>query len=222
VPMTADPWPLRHLVLRTPRLELRPDDDDGLFELIEVARAGIHPPEEMPFAFPWTDAGPEALGPNTVRHHWERRASIVGGSFVVNFLVRLDGKVIGEQGLVAEDFPITREVSTGSWLGRACQGQGFGTEMRAAVLMFAFDHLGAETARSSALDGNEASAAVSRKLGYRPDGTRLLVVRGRRRVERRFLLTAQDFFRPKWTLYTEGADACVPFLASGQIPPVKP
>lgn len=25
-----DPWPLRHLVLHTPRLELRPDDDAGL------------------------------------------------------------------------------------------------------------------------------------------------------------------------------------------------
>ena len=25
----TDPWPLRHLVLRTPRLELRPDDDAG-------------------------------------------------------------------------------------------------------------------------------------------------------------------------------------------------
>ena len=44
-----DPWPLRHLVLRTPRLELRPDDDAGLLELAEEARLGVHPPELMPF-----------------------------------------------------------------------------------------------------------------------------------------------------------------------------
>ncbi len=55
-------WPLRHLVLRTPRLELRPDDDPGLFELVEVAYRGVHPPEEMPFATPWTDADPAYLG----------------------------------------------------------------------------------------------------------------------------------------------------------------
>ena len=56
-------WPLRHLVLRTPRLELRPDDDDGLLELIEVAYRGVHPPEQMPFSIPWTDADPALPGP---------------------------------------------------------------------------------------------------------------------------------------------------------------
>ena len=38
-----EPWPLRHLVLRTPRLELRPDDDAGLLELVEEAYRGVHP-----------------------------------------------------------------------------------------------------------------------------------------------------------------------------------
>ncbi|MFC3899118.1 hypothetical protein ACFOWZ_47300 [Lentzea rhizosphaerae] len=33
-------WPLRNLVLRTPRLELRPDDDEGLYELVDVAPRG--------------------------------------------------------------------------------------------------------------------------------------------------------------------------------------
>ena len=35
-----DPWPLRHLVLRTPRLELRPEDDAGLLELVDLPTAG--------------------------------------------------------------------------------------------------------------------------------------------------------------------------------------
>jgi hypothetical protein len=48
-----DPWPLRHLVLRTPRLELRPDDA-GLLELVEEAYRGVHPPDRMPFLVPWT------------------------------------------------------------------------------------------------------------------------------------------------------------------------
>jgi hypothetical protein len=114
-----DPWPLRHLVLRTPRLTLCPDDDEGLYELAGLALCGVHLPHEMPFLFPWT-----------------------------NFLVRYADQVIGAQGLSAKAFPILGVVSSGSWLGCAHQRQGFGTEMRAAVLLLAFDHLGATTARS--------------------------------------------------------------------------
>jgi RimJ/RimL family protein N-acetyltransferase len=55
----------------------------------------------------------------------------------VHFLVRFDGRVVGTQELAATDFAVTREVSTGSWLGLRHQGRGIGTEMRAAVLMFA-------------------------------------------------------------------------------------
>ncbi|MCA1682238.1 MAG: hypothetical protein LC700_03790, partial [Actinobacteria bacterium] len=53
--VTPEPWPLRRLELRTPRLSLRPDDDDGLRELAALAASGIHPPEQMPFLHPWTD-----------------------------------------------------------------------------------------------------------------------------------------------------------------------
>ena len=52
----SHPWPLWRLVLRTPRLELRPDDDAGLVELLAEACRGVHPPAEMPFGVPWTDA----------------------------------------------------------------------------------------------------------------------------------------------------------------------
>src|SRR5207249_2284686 len=41
---------LRAIRLRTPRLELRVPTSDEVDELFEIARAGIHPPEEMPFA----------------------------------------------------------------------------------------------------------------------------------------------------------------------------
>lgn len=68
---TPDPWPLRHLVLRTPRLELRPDDDPGLLELLAEACQGVHPPERMPFGFPWTDAPPP---------RWSARASSSTGA----------------------------------------------------------------------------------------------------------------------------------------------
>ncbi len=100
-----------------------------------------------------------------------------------------DGVVVGTQGLAARDFAVLREVNTGSWLGRRHQGQGIGTEMRAAVLHLAFAGLGAEQATSGAFDDNPASLGVSRKLGYRDDGIERHVIRGRPATIRRLRLT---------------------------------
>jgi RimJ/RimL family protein N-acetyltransferase len=207
-----DPWPLRHLVLRTPRLELRPDDDAGLLEMVEEAKLGIHPPDFMPFGVPWTDNPPHAW----LQYHWATRASIGPDSWDIHFLVRLDGRVIGVQGIGAKDFAITREVHTGSWLGTRHQGKGYGTEMRAAVAMFAFDHLHADRLTSGAFDDNKASHGVSRKLGYLPDGTELHAIKGQRRTMVRLAVTPQRFAtaRPDWTVEVTGLDGCVPLLNS--------
>ncbi len=70
------------------------------------------------------------------------------------------------------------EVSTGSWLGRQHQGQGIGTEMRAAVLPLAFAGLGAEYAVSAAYSDNPASRGVSARLGYAADGIERRLSRG--------------------------------------------
>jgi RimJ/RimL family protein N-acetyltransferase len=207
-------WPLRNLVLRTQRLELRPDDDAGLLDLVEVARAGVHPPEYMPFGVPWTDVPDAELGINTLRYYWSERAALRPDNWHLHFLIRLDGKVIGEQGVMARDFAVTREVTTGSWLGRRYQGHGYGTEMRAAVLGFAFDHLGAVQARTSAYVDNAASLRVSRSLGYVDDGTLRDSRRGEPAVQLRMLLTADRFatFRPHWKLDVSGVDECLPLL----------
>lgn len=138
-----DPWPLRHLELHTPRRSLRPDDDDGLRELAALATRGIHPAEQMPFSVPWTDQEPVDLARGVMQHHWTARGAVTPQRWSLHFLVRRDGAVAGTQTLSATEFPVIREVSSGSWVGRAHQGDGIGTEMRAAVLAFAFDHLGA-------------------------------------------------------------------------------
>jgi RimJ/RimL family protein N-acetyltransferase len=203
-----DPWPLRRLVLRTPRLTLRPDDDEGLYELAALALRGVHPPQEMPFLFPWTDQAPDDLVRSTVQYHWGARSRLTPSDWNVNFLVRHDGRVIGTQGLSAKAFPITREVSSGSWLGCAHQRQGFGTEMRAAVLLLAFDHLGATTARSGAFTDNPASLRISEQLGYRRDGANTHVRRGTAATEIRLVLKPSHFTRPPWTLTVDGLDAC--------------
>jgi RimJ/RimL family protein N-acetyltransferase len=76
------------------------------------------------------------------------------------------------QDLWAEEFAHSRSVGTGSWITRARQGCGYGTDARAAVLDLAFGHLGALEALTEYTEGNRASERVSRKLGYVPNGQR--------------------------------------------------
>lgn len=204
----ADPWPIRHLVLRTPRLELRPDDDPGLDELVEVAYGGVHDPATMPFLTPWTDADPRYLGRGILQYFWGQRAAFAPERWSLHFLVRHEGRVIGMQGVTGRDFGVLRTVDTGSWLGLPHHGRGFGTEMRAAVLQFAFDHLGAREATSGAFADNAASLAVSGKLGYRRNGQVTHLRRGEPATEVLLRLTPTGFVRPTWVAQVDGLAPC--------------
>jgi RimJ/RimL family protein N-acetyltransferase len=103
---------------------------------------------------------------------------------------------------------VRRTVESGSWLTREQQGRGFGTEMRAAMLSFVFDHLDADVAESGAATWNTRSLAVSRKLGYRDNGVASFVGRPGQRVDEVLLrLERDDFVRPAWQLRVEGVDA---------------
>ena len=104
-------------------------------------------------------------------------------------------------------------MATGSWLGAAHQGDGIGTEMREAVLQFAFDHLKADRADSGAFLDNPRSLRVSEKLGYRPDGTAVLQRRpGERAVEQRLTLDPSQFVRSDWAVQVRGLPACRAFF----------
>ena len=202
------PWPLFELRLRSARLELRSPTDDDLLALLEVARAGIHDPASMPFAIAWTDLRGEAFDQGFLQFYWGTRASWTVDSWSLPLAVHLDGQPIGVQELSATNFHTNRIVDTGSWLGVRFQGHGFGTEMRAAVLAYAFDSLAAVSARSGALEGNEASRRVSLKLGYRPDGFGEVAPRGTPVREERFVLDRWDFDRDRWPVVVEGFHAC--------------
>ncbi len=203
-----DVWPLFGLRLLTPRLELRPIRDEDLPALADAALAGVHDPARTPFAMPWTDAPREQLLPNLARYVWQERAAIRPGTWNLLFAVLEDGRPIGVQDLRAVDFAALRTVSSGSWLTRSRHGDGLGTEMRAALLMFAFDELGAEVAESGAYDWNAPSLAVSTKLGYRENGiARVAPKPGVLETEVRLRLEPGWLRRPDWALRVEGADA---------------
>ncbi len=172
-------WPIQEIRIRTARLELRLPDPEMLEALATLAEQGIHPPEERPFSVPWTDQAPPWLGRGTVQWHLLQLAQWRPGEWSFNPVALHQGRVVGSQGISAHEFAITRCFATGSWLGRAHQGQGLGREMRAAVLHFGFVGLGAREATSGAFADNPASLAVSRSLGYEENGVSTVERRGK-------------------------------------------
>jgi RimJ/RimL family protein N-acetyltransferase len=212
--MTADSyWPLPGLRLRTSQLELRVPDEADLIALARLAEAGVHDPATQPFAVPWTDAAPVDRALSTMRYHWSCWGSWEPANWTLNLVAVSDSAVVGTIGLSARDFAVMREVGTGSWLGLAYQGRGFGTQMRAAVLALAFDGLGARFAKSSAFTFNAASLAVSARLGYADDGTDWRLIRGEPAEIRRLRL-----HRESWLAHRDievgisGLEPCLPFF----------
>lgn len=200
------------LELRTPRLVLRLPDDGELAALARVAAGGVHPPEEMPFLHPWTDrSGEPTFEAEVAAYHRQCRADWRLDAWVLELGVLLDGRLVGGQAVRASRFAEERVVDTGSWLGRPHQRAGIGTEMRAAVLELAFRGLGAVAATSGAIEGNVASARVSEKLGYRPDGERTVAPRGVPIVERRFRIVDTGWVSPV-AVEIAGLEACLPLF----------
>ena len=209
VPPIEDAWPLFRLRIRSERLVLRLPTDDDLPGMLALAKAGIHPPDEMPFGLAWTDVEGPAFDRSFLQHHWGWRGRWRAEEWWLNLMVEWQGKPIGAQTISGDDFAVHRTVDSGSWLGLAYQGRGFGKEMRSAVLSFAFDGLGARVATSSAFLDNAASNAVSRSLGYAEDGRGSLAPRGVARETQRFRMTEEMWrSRPRPPVEIEGLESC--------------
>ena len=137
----------------------------------------------MPFGVAWSTLPSPAFETRVPAAPLAQRAHWSPDDWFLNLMVELDGQPIGAQSIDAEGFAVHRTVHTGSWLGRRVPGAGFGKEMRGAVLAFAFDGLGArgrgDPRRSST---TRRRTAVSRALGYEPNGLGTTGARGRRRA----------------------------------------
>ncbi|MET9096025.1 GNAT family protein [Streptomyces cyaneofuscatus] len=202
-------WPLHGLRIRTPRLELRLPDEALLDELASVGAGGVHAPDRMPFIVPWTDGEPDEVGRATYQHVLSTIAGWTAKDWHLSLAVLHEGKVVGRQDVMGREFGVRREVMTGSWLGLPHQGQGIGTEMRAAALHLAFEGLGARYAVSDARTDNAGSLGVSRRLGYEPDGLQIEVIRGEAVTFQRVRLDRAGWEKHRSVDVTvEGLDAC--------------
>ena len=200
-------WEIR---ARTPRLELRLPTEDELVELFHVAEGGIHPADEMPFYVPWTDNLDLDAFLEFHRGCWNAWRP---ERWSLNLIAFLDGRPIGSQGIEAENFASERTVMSGSWLGGPHQGQGLGTEQRAAVLELAFSGLGAAAAVSGSFVHNVKSQRVSEKLGYRLTGTRTLESRGEPVEHYDYRLERADWASPV-VVRLEGLEQALPLFGA--------
>ncbi|MEV7847191.1 GNAT family N-acetyltransferase [Streptomyces cyaneofuscatus] len=202
-------WPVHGLRIRTPRLELRLPDEALLDELASVGAGGVHAPDRMPFIVPWTDGEPSEVGRATYQHVLGTIAGWTPQNWHLSLAVLHGGEVVGRQDVMGREFGVRREVMTGSWLGLPHQGQGIGTEMRAAALHLAFEGLGARYAVSDARTDNAGSLGVSRRLGYEPDGLQIEVIRGEAVTLQRVRLERAGWEKHRSVDVTvEGLDAC--------------
>jgi RimJ/RimL family protein N-acetyltransferase len=215
----VDAWPLFGLRIRSERLVLRLPTDEDLLALLDLAKAGIHPADEMPFGIAWSVLPSPDFERGFLAHHWGVRAEWSVDDWRLSLLVEADGRPVGSQSVGGKAFAIHRTVDTGSWLGRAYQGQGLGKEMRSAVLAFAFDGLGARFAESAAFLDNAASNAVSRGLGYEENGRGALAPQGVSRETQRFRMSVEGWrSRPRPPVTIEGLDACRELFGAGAGP----
>lgn len=163
-------WPLTDLRVVSGDLELRYLDDPLLFELAELAGAGVHSPDAMPFVVPWTRGTPQETARSVLQYNWGARSRMTREAWGIELAVVRDGQALGIQSIMAQDFLVTKSLETGSWLGLRHQGAGVGTRMRLMILHLAFEGLGTQVATTSAFEDNPASNGVTRKIGYRENG----------------------------------------------------
>ncbi|MEU1722513.1 GNAT family N-acetyltransferase [Nonomuraea sp. NPDC005692] len=187
-------WPLLGLRLATARLELAVPTSADLADLFDAA-AAIQPPGQARFQQSFLYASSPERERGLLQRHWRALAHWRPDSWDLHLAIRLDGTAIGVQSMWATDFAITRTVETGSWIGLAHQGRGYGTEARMAVLELAFTHLGAAEARTAYVAGNLASEAVSRKLGYQDNGHKVSAQDGERLVQHLMAIDAATWKR---------------------------
>jgi RimJ/RimL family protein N-acetyltransferase len=200
--------PLHGLKLRTPLVELRLPNLDELTRLGDLAADGVHEPGLMPFHVPWTDLPPAERARSVMQNHWAQLSRNSPGDWGVPFTVFHEGEPVGHQRVRGRNFAVTRTVGSGSWIGRRYHGRGFGTHARAAILHLAFTGLGADFADSGFHSDNHASAAVSRKLGYRENGEEIGVVKGKRVITVNLRLSKEDY-RAIVPVEIKGLDTCL-------------
>lgn len=204
-------YPLLDVRISTPALELRGATDELLDELAEVVRAGKTHADPAPYDDPMSfyEPDPDLRVAAWLRAIWRSRGRVEPGAWRLYYVVLVDGRPVGEQTLSGVNFAVLGTVSTFSWLSTDYRGRGLGHELRAAILHLAFAGLGAKEAASDAFVDNVGSNAVSRGLGYEPNGHEWATRQGEPALLNRWRLTRENWEPHRRNdIGLHGLDAC--------------
>lgn len=206
-------WPPFALRLQCGDMELSPVREADLPELAAIAKGGIRHGSFPAFLVDWDSGSDEQIARNLAQYHWSTRADWSVDNWTIEFTVRVSGRAIGIQGVSADRFPLSRTVSTGSWLATTAQGQGYGTLMRRIIISAFISEFGAVRFDTGYVEGNEASRRVSEKLGYSPNGNRTIIVQDRHaHTEHCMTLHADNFTNSTPAITVTGAVPVRQFL----------
>lgn len=205
-------WPFDALTITTPELVLRPVRDGDLPALVRVFPDDF----DLDPRYPPVPGIPASVDRERrlLQSIWRHRGCWSLDEWALDFGVWRGGDLIGVQTLEGTRFLAERTVDTASWIAKPFRGSGFGMQARASVLGFAFEHLHAERAITSALRTNQASLGVSRHLGYRDTQVRSHDT-GHSIVELQHLILTRDEWAARGStphIEVRGFDACRPFF----------
>lgn len=157
---------LRDLRIVTSRLQLRLADSSE-WQTYAAAIAGrVVPPESTHFVGAWAQLVSPRFEQEFVAARDRTLSTCTRDRWGIELGAFAGTQLVGQASLYARDWPVSREVITASGVHPDRRARGLGTEMRAAVLLLAFDVLGANVAWSGASVDNVASNRISEKLGY--------------------------------------------------------
>lgn len=113
---------------------------------------------------------PHPYPPDGAEQHARNAAQWRALREAFSFAVLVDGAVVGSCGLKHLDWD-ARQAEIGYWIGVPFWGRGYATEAVRRVTTYGFNDLGLARIVAEVLVGNDASARVLVKAGYRREVT---------------------------------------------------
>ncbi len=162
------------LPLETQRLRLEPPSTGHLAECVallgdpRVSRWLLR----VPFPYPVTE------GRDFLRR--ARRQLRSNAALNLWIIEKSSGRLVGGVGL-RDPHPVHRSAELGYWIGQPFWGRGYATEATSALVRLGLGPMHLRRLEACVFRGNERSAHVLQKLGFRHEGTRrrAFLVQGR-------------------------------------------
>lgn len=137
--------------------------------ILEAIRESIAELRRFPASMPWTLAEPSVA--HSEKYCREAHANFLARRDLPMLLLLKEREIlVGSSGLHRFDWAVPK-FEIGFWGRTSFAGNGYVTEGAAAIVAFAFDHLGARRIEAFPDEANEPSRKVCERIGLTLEGT---------------------------------------------------